>query len=91
MPLFTGVVHLGAGLSVGSSGLAAGFAIGIAGEAGVRGAAVQPRLFFGMIFILIFAEVLGIYSILFPCLCSWVNGFTDGTGGSRTHRRADSE
>ncbi|KAH7338351.1 V-ATPase proteolipid subunit C-like domain-containing protein [Rhizoctonia solani] len=64
MPLFTGVVHLGAGLSVGLSGLAAGFAIGIAGEAGVRGAAVQPRLFVGMMLILIFAEVLGIYGLI---------------------------
>lgn len=52
-----GFVHLGAGLSVGLSGLAAGFAIGIVGDAGVRGTAQQPRLFVGMILILIFAEV----------------------------------
>lgn len=50
-------MHLGAGLSVGLSGLAAGFAIGIVGDAGVRGTAQQPRLFVGMILILIFAEV----------------------------------
>ena len=50
---------LGGGLSVGFSGLAAGFAIGIVGDAGVRGTAQQPRLFVGMILILIFAEVLG--------------------------------
>ena len=36
-------VHLGAGLSVGLSGLAAGFAIGIVGDAGVRGTAQQPK------------------------------------------------
>ena len=36
------------------------FAIGIVGDAGVRGSAQQPRLFVGMILILIFAEVLGI-------------------------------
>lgn len=35
------------------------FAIGIVGDAGVRGSAQQPRLFVGMILILIFAEVLG--------------------------------
>ena len=35
------------------------FAIGIVGDAGVRGIAQQPRLFVGMILILIFAEVLG--------------------------------
>lgn len=35
------------------------FAIGIVGDAGVRGTAQQPRLYVGMILILIFAEVLG--------------------------------
>jgi len=59
LPLFTSFIQLGAGLSVGLSGLAAGFAIGIVGDAGVRGTAQQPRLFVGMILILIFAEVLG--------------------------------
>jgi V-type H+-transporting ATPase proteolipid subunit len=57
-------VDLGAGLSVGLSGLAAGFAIGIVGDAGVRGTAQQPRLFVGMILILIFAEVLGLYGLI---------------------------
>ena len=57
--LFTGFIQLGAGLAVGLAGLAAGFAIGIVGDAGVRGTAQQPRLFVGMILILIFAEVLG--------------------------------
>ena len=95
LPLYTGFIQLGAGLSVGLAGLAAGyvpfddifllfpayllrlasiwhgslllketdmllrFAIGIVGDAGVRGTAQQPRLFVGMILILIFAEVLG--------------------------------
>lgn len=49
MPLFRGFVQLGAGLSVGLAGLAAGFAIGIVGDAGVRGTAQQPRLFVGMV------------------------------------------
>lgn len=40
------------------------FAIGIVGDAGVRGTAQQPRLFVGMILILIFAEVLGVYPLL---------------------------
>ncbi|KIO17422.1 hypothetical protein M407DRAFT_113708 [Tulasnella calospora MUT 4182] len=64
MPLYTGFVQLGAGLSVGLAGLAAGFAIGIVGDAGVRGTAQQPRLFVGMILILIFAEVLGLYGLI---------------------------
>ena len=57
--LFANFIQLGAGLSVGLAGMAAGFAIGIVGDAGVRGTAQQPRLFVGMILILIFAEVLG--------------------------------
>lgn len=59
-----GFVHLGAGLAVGFSGLASGFAIGIVGDAGVRGTAQQPRLFVGMILILIFAEVLALYGLI---------------------------
>ncbi|KAF4170399.1 hypothetical protein CNMCM8060_005540 [Aspergillus lentulus] len=57
--LYTSLVQLGAGLSAGLCGLAAGFAIGIVGDAGVRGTAQQPRLYVGMILILIFTEVLG--------------------------------
>ncbi|KXJ26470.1 V-type proton ATPase 16 kDa proteolipid subunit [Exaiptasia diaphana] len=62
--LFKSFLDLGAGLSVGLSGLAAGFAIGIVGDSGVRGTAQQPRLFVGMILILIFAEVLGLYGLI---------------------------
>lgn len=62
--LYDGFIHLGAGLAVGFSGLAAGFAIGIVGDCGVRGVAQQPRLFVGMILILIFAEVLGLYGLI---------------------------
>ncbi|PSN31529.1 V-type proton ATPase 16 kDa proteolipid subunit [Blattella germanica] len=59
-----GFLHFGGGLAVGLSGLAAGFAIGIVGDSGVRGNAQQPRLFIGMILILIFAEVLGLYGLI---------------------------
>lgn len=68
--LFKGFMDLGAGLSVGLSGLAAGFAIGIVGDAGVRGTAQQPRLFVGMILILIFAEVLGLYGLIVALILS---------------------
>ena len=61
---FAGFAHLGAGLSVGLSGLAAGIAIGIVGDAGVRATAQQPRLFVGMILILIFSEALGLYGLI---------------------------
>lgn len=57
--MYTGFLMLGGGLAVGMCGLAAGFAIGIVGDAGTRAASLQPRAFVGMILILIFAEVLG--------------------------------
>ncbi|EDV24371.1 V-type proton ATPase 16 kDa proteolipid subunit [Trichoplax sp. H2] len=72
--LFMSFVDLGAGLSVGLSGLAAGFAIGIVGDAGVRGTAQQPRLFVGMILILIFAEVLGLYGLIVALIMSTKSG-----------------
>merc|ERR550537_1694970 len=61
---YAGYAHLGAGLTVGLSSLAAGLAIGIVGDAGVRANAQQPRLFAGMILILIFAEALGLYGLI---------------------------
>merc|ERR1712135_268263 len=61
---FKGFMHFASGLAVGLSGLAAGFAIGVVGDSGVRGTAQQPRLFVGMILILIFAEVLGLYGLI---------------------------
>jgi V-type H+-transporting ATPase 16kDa proteolipid subunit len=44
--------------------MGAGIAIGIVGDAGVRGTAQQPRLYVGMILILIFAEVLALYGLI---------------------------
>jgi V-type H+-transporting ATPase proteolipid subunit len=71
--LYRSFLQLGAGLSVGLSGLAAGFAIGIVGDAGVRGTAQQPRLFVGMILILIFAEVLGLYGLIVALILTTKN------------------
>eukprot|EP00298_Acanthocystis_sp_HF-20_P029801 c8731_g1_i1.p1 GENE.c8731_g1_i1~~c8731_g1_i1.p1 ORF type:complete len:172 (+),score=70.36 c8731_g1_i1:84-599(+) len=62
--LFNGYAHLAAGVSCGLANLAAGFAIGIVGDAGVRGSALQPRLYVGMVLILIFAEALGLYGLI---------------------------
>jgi len=62
--IFQGLAQLAAGLCVGLTGLAAGMAIGIVGDAGVRATAQQPRLFVGMILILIFAEALGLYGLI---------------------------
>jgi len=74
----SGFMHLAAGLSVGLTGLAAGYAIGIVGDVvrgpscsmimrvtkkvqGVRSYMQQSRIFVGMVLILIFGEVLGLY------------------------------
>lgn len=62
--LFTGFMHLAAGLSVGLAGLGAGYAIGIVGDMGVRSFMQQSRLFVGMVLILIFGEVLGLYGLI---------------------------
>lgn len=62
--LFSGFLHLAAGLSVGMSGMAAGYAIGIVGDMGVRSYMQQSRVFVGMVLILIFGEVLGLYGLI---------------------------
>merc|ERR1711967_76280 len=69
-PLFNGFAHLAGGLAGGLSGLAAGMAIGIVGDAGVRAFAQQPRLFVGVILILIFAEALGLYGLIVALIMS---------------------
>lgn len=69
-------LDLGAGLAVGLSGLGAGMSIGIVGDAGVRGSAQQPRLYVGMILVLIFGEALGLYGMII--------GIILGTKGDKT-------
>jgi V-type H+-transporting ATPase proteolipid subunit len=43
---------------------AAGLAIGIVGDAGVRANAQQDKIFVGMILILIFGEALALYGLI---------------------------
>ena len=62
---FQGYAHLAAGLACGLSGLGAGLAIGIVGDAGVRANGIQPKLFVPMVLILIFAEALGMYKLIY--------------------------
>ncbi|PRP83197.1 hypothetical protein PROFUN_09361 [Planoprotostelium fungivorum] len=52
------------GLCVGTTGLVSGYAVGVVGDAGVRSVAHQPRLFVGMILVLIFAEALALYGLI---------------------------
>ena len=49
---------------------AAGFAIGVVGDAGVRSNAQEPKMFVGMILILIFAEALGLYGLIIAIIMS---------------------
>ena len=59
-----GYRFLGSGLCCGLSSLAAGLAIGIVGDAGVRANAQQEKIFIGMILILIFAEAVALYGFI---------------------------
>jgi len=62
---FQGYSLFGAGVTVGMSSVAAGYAIGVVGDAGVRcNALANGKLFVGMILILIFAEALGLYGLI---------------------------
>lgn len=62
--LFNGFMHLSCGLCVGFACLSSGYAIGIVGDVGVRKYMHQPRLFVGIVLILIFSEVLGLYGMI---------------------------
>jgi V-type H+-transporting ATPase proteolipid subunit len=61
---YKGFKHLGSGLTCGLTSLAAGIAIGVGGEAGVRALGQQDKVFVGMMLILIFAEALGLYGLI---------------------------
>ena len=58
------------GLCCGLSSLASGFAIGVVGDCGVRANAIEPKMFVGMILILIFAEALGLYGMIVAIILS---------------------
>ena len=64
-----GFMHLSAGLCCGLSSLAAGYAIGVVGDMGVR-ANAQTDIFVGMILILIFGEALGLYGLIVAIILS---------------------
>lgn len=67
-PLAAGFIHLGAGISCGVTGIAAGYAIGYVGDSCVRAYVYEQRLFVSMVLILIFAEVLGLYGLIVALL-----------------------
>lgn len=61
---FQGFSHLASGTSCGMSALAAGYTIGVVGDASVRGLGQQDKLFVGMILMLIFAEAIGLFGFI---------------------------
>jgi len=62
--LYSGFLDMGGGMSCGLSGLAAGMSIGKVGDAGVRAAAQQSRMYIGLVLILIFAEALALFGMI---------------------------
>ena len=66
---YAGYKHLASGLCCGLSSLAAGLAIGVTGDAGVR-ATAQKDIFVGVILILIFGEALGLYGLIVAIILS---------------------
>lgn len=65
-----GFKYLAAGLCCGLSSLAAGLAIGVAGDAGVRAYAQTDGIYVGMILVLIFAEAIGLYGLILAIIMS---------------------
>jgi len=61
---FAGYLDFAAGCAVGLGCLAAGWAIGIVGDAGVRAYAKQVRVFATLVLTLVFAEALGLGSLI---------------------------
>ena len=63
-------LQFSAGLLCGFSNVAAGYAIGYVGEHGVKFYAINEQIFVGLILILIFAEVLGLYGMIAAIIIS---------------------
>lgn len=55
---------MGVGLCCGLSSLAAGFTIGVAGDVCVRAYGRQPRFLTGLMLIMIFAEMIGLFGMI---------------------------
>ena len=64
------ILLLGAGMLCGFSNVAAGYAIGLVGEQGVKFFAINEAIFVALILILIFAEVLGLFGMISSIIIS---------------------
>jgi V-type H+-transporting ATPase proteolipid subunit len=56
--------HFFSGLAVGLSGLASGYCMGVIGDHGMSAVSRNPKLYIGMLLILIFAEAIGLYGLI---------------------------
>ncbi len=63
-------MQLAAGILSGFSNVAAGYAIGLVGERGVKYYAINENIFVALILILIFAEVLGLFGMITSIIVS---------------------
>ena len=67
---YSGLKGFAAGLCTGGSSVAAGYAIGVAGDAAVRCYGMNQQIFVGMILILIFGEAIGLYGLIIAIIMS---------------------
>ena len=63
-------LFFGAGMLTGVSNVAAGYAIGLVGEVGVKFYAINEQIFVALILILIFSEVLGLFGMITAIIMS---------------------
>ena len=64
------ILLFGGGMLCGFSNIAAGYAIGLVGEQGVKYFAINESIFVALILILIFAEVLGLFGMISSIIIS---------------------
>ena len=65
-----GFKHFAAGICCGLSGVGAGYAIGAVGDIGVKMVGLEPRLFVGLVLIMIFAEAVALYGLIVSLILS---------------------
>lgn len=71
--IYNAYALLAGGISVGLCGLASGVCIGVAGDAAARVMAEKPQLIMGVMLVLIFGEVLGLYGFIVSIILSGQN------------------
>eukprot|EP01070_Trichotokara_eunicae_P006483 Trichotokara_eunicae@DN5000_c0_g1_i1.p2 len=61
---YAGYGHLTSGMVCGLSAVVSGWAIGVAGEAGIIGYTRQPKLFVTLVLVMIFAEAIALFGVI---------------------------